>query len=263
MAGLDPAFSSGGDKCILRLGYLGQTVDGDVVLDFRGHDLLFDLPISASSGDAAEIQISKQVTDILNKYGCPIHHLVIDASGQGRALGGTIQLYSKSVRPPIKIYNVRTGNQKDKSFDVVPKTRHELWFDIRKYVESGNIRGVDSIALGQITNRLVIRNEKTGKMELESKADYKKRMGAIMPSMAHSPDEADALSLCLQSAIINFGFYPGQRREVPAVQPGALQEIAIWKQGVKAVQENHMQRELAGYPTADFSSIGIKPWGTI
>lgn len=256
VAGLDPAFSTGGDKCILRLGYLGQDINGNMVLDFRGTKLLFEIKISAKSNDSAELQISRQVVDILRKYGIPLNHLCVDASGQGRALGGTLQLQDNSGRAPIKIYTVRTGSGVERSFDVIPKTKHELWLDFRKFSEHGNIKGLDGVAASQFYNRLVIQNPKTLRQEIESKLDFKKRMAAIMPSLAHSPDEADACTLCLQSAIINFGFHPGQKKDLPTIAPSIVQEIAQWKNNIRLTQQEHVSPGVK-VPVADFKS-GMK-----
>ena len=102
VGGLDPSFSTGGDDCILRLAYLGQSISGEQVLDFRGEDLLFKIMISAQSRDSIEIQITNQVLRILNQFGCELHNVAIDASGQGRALGGTLQLGAKVARPLLR-----------------------------------------------------------------------------------------------------------------------------------------------------------------
>jgi len=258
--GLDIAFSAGGDQCLLQLGYLGQTINGDMVLDFRGEELLFKIHISPKTGKAIELQISEQVEKILNHYGCPLGCIAIDATGQGRAIGGTLQLQMREPRAPIKILTTRTGGEAKNSFDVILKTRHELWFDYRRFIEQGNIKGVNAIAAAQFTNRLVIRNPKTGKEELETKLEYKNRMRAVMPSLAHSPDEADVQTLCLQSAIINFGFHPGQKREVPNVPMGQMQEIIAWKNKVHMIQQEHMEPRRE-HPKADFSGgMTVKPW---
>lgn len=252
VAGLDAAFSTGGDGCILRLGYLGQTINGDMVLDFRGDKLLYKIQIRARSDKSAEIQIAEQVVSLLNQHGCPLHHLAIDASGQGRALGGTLYLQAKALRPPIKIYNTRTGSGVDKSFDVVPRTRHELWFDFRKFVEQGQIKGLDHVAAAQFVTRLIVQNAKTGKQELELKSDYKKRMAAIMPSLAHSPDEADAATLCLQAAMINFGFFPGQKKALPNMIADDFQKIAAWKSVNRMKQQAHFEGDVPEIPVATF-----------
>lgn len=263
VGGLDIAFSAGGDQCLLQLGYLGQTVNGDMVLDFRGNDLLFKIHISPKAGKAIELQISEQVQKILNQYGCPLSHVAIDATGQGRAIGGNLQLQMNEPRSPIKILTTRTGGESKNSFDVILKTRHELWFDYRRFLEQGNIKGVNAIAAAQFTNRLVIQNPKTNKQELETKKEYKDRMRGIMPALAHSPDEADVETLCLQSAIINFGFHPGQKREVPQMAVGHMEEIAAWKSRVHMVQQEHMEPRRE-YPKAEFKGglEGLKPFGS-
>ena len=118
-------------------------------------------------------------------------------------------------------------------------------------MEHGQIRGLDAEACNQFASRLVIQNEKTLKQELESKAEYKRRMAGIDPRLAHSPDRADAATLALQVAIMNFGFYPGQAFEVvKAGETEELRKIAMWKAQQQMVAETH-GREV---PVADFSS---------
>lgn len=262
VAGLDVGFSTGGDKCLLQLGYLGQTVNGDMVLDLRGNELLFHIKISASAGKAVELQIAEQVKALLEKYSCPLNQLAIDSTGQGRAIGGTIQLQMNEAREPIKILTTRTGGEAKDSFGVVLKTKHELWFEFRQFIETGNIVGVNKIAEAQFITRLVQQNSKTLKKELESKKEYKARMSAVMPSLAHSPDEADSCTLALQAAILTFGFHPGQTREIPRVAPGQMAEIVAWKNEVRMVQEHHMN-PAPGMPVADFRSSGQKKWGSL
>lgn len=247
VAGLDPAFSTGGDKCILRLAILGQTTSGQIVLDYRGDELLFPIPISAHSEKSAELQIADRVIDILKQYNCEIHHLCIDANGQGRALGEVIALRARAFRPPVKIYSTRGGNQAVRSFDVVVKTNHELWFILREYLQHGQIKGLDAEAMRQFTSRLV--KVKGGKQLLESKVEYKVRMSAVSSSMAHSPDEADAASLALQSAIINFGFTPGQRKDVESVTGFLHEKLWVFQQ-TRLVEER--AKEKLGPPIADF-----------
>ena len=92
VAGLDPAFSQGGDQCVLRLAILGQDVKGQMLLDFRKEDLLFKIKISAVMDKAAETQIADQVIAILKRFNCSLGNLAVDANGQGRALAEVIRL---------------------------------------------------------------------------------------------------------------------------------------------------------------------------
>lgn len=210
-AGLDPAFSVGGDKCVLRLGVLGHHVNGKMVLDFRGEAFVFVIKIFANTGKSAEIQIADQVIEICARYGVPLNTLCVDASGAGRGLADVIQLRSGGALTPTKIYSTNIGNRSAQSFDTVITSAHDMWFKGREFITHGQVFGMDALAYGQLHTRLVI--EKNGKKTLERKPDYKKRMSAISSLLGRSPDEADSAMLCLQSAIIHHGFFPGQVRE--------------------------------------------------
>lgn len=260
-AGLDPAFSSGGDGCILRLAILGQTVDGGIVLDFRDEKLLFRLQISARSGEAVEIQIAKQVIDILEKHNVPLNALSIDANGQGRALGGTIQLQARSMLTPTKIYSVRAGNTSVNSFDVKIMEPYEMWTDLRNFIENNQIKGLDHVALMQLTKRLIVNTDSNGKPckpKLENKTEFKRRMGAIMPSLAHSPDEADAACLCLQSAIMHYGFRLGQRKDIVEVKDFFHEKMSAFRREVKMEQQkSEVLAPSSGYalPITEFAKV--------
>jgi len=212
-AGLDPAFSAGGDKCILRLAVLGHHVNGKMVLDFRKEAFVFDIKISATAGKSAELQIADQVIEICTRYGVPLGTLCIDASGQGRGLADVIHLRAGGGAPPTKIYSTNVGNRNVKSFDVVISSAHEMWFKGREFIGQQQIFGLDAMAYGQLYSRQVVTTA-AGKRLLEKKDEYKKRMGAISSLFGRSPDEADAAMLCLQSAILHHGFHPGQHMEM-------------------------------------------------
>lgn len=206
IGGLDVAYSTGGDSCILRLAHMGWDIHDDLLLDFYGKQLLFKIDINVSQKDSPEAQIAKQVIDILRLHNVPINRLAVDCTGQGRAIGEVIKLTANSPVSPIKVYHTRQGNSNKNSFDVVIKTPTEMWMLMRRYMEADMIRGVDEIVIQQLTNRLVVMNPKTLKQEIESKRDYKSRMNAINPALSHSPDEADAACLCLLAATLTAGF---------------------------------------------------------
>lgn len=241
VGGLDIAFSTGGDECILQLGILGQDTQGRIVLDFKAEELTFKIPILATSGDPAELQIARQVLSVCRRYGMPIWNIALDATGQGRAMGGTLINQAKlegmaAHRPPVKVYNVKQGIQEVNSFEMVIKTPYDLWETLKKFIESGSVRRVGRIASEQLKTRLIVRDERTNKVKLETKRDYKKRMMGVLPALAHSPDEADSYALCLQAAITNFGFYEGQVREVKKNEGGGIDKYAAWKSNVEGVR---------------------------
>lgn len=240
VGGLDPAFSVGGDKCLLRLAVLGVDVSGKVVLDFRGEALKYEIKISAI-GEASEMQVADQAKAILEEKRCDLRNVAFDGNGQGRALGSLVQLKMGSMWPPIKIYSVRSGSQPSNSFDVVIRDSYQLWFAIREFIEHGQIKGLDVEALQQFTSRITTRTD-SGKIKLESKAEYKRRLATIDPRMAHSPDDADVVALCVQAAIIQFGFAPGQRRDVGPERSFAADKFAAYQREVALQEENHSKR---------------------
>lgn len=260
VAGLDVAFSTGGDDCILRLAKLGVDVNGQVCLDFCGDSLLFKIEINPYLKDeigqdvAAEIQIAKQVLTILAKYNIPLNHLVIDATGQGRALGGVIKLESKGVLAPLKIYSMR-GNEitPKQSFDVIVKSAYELWFTLRDYIQEGQIRGLDAATIHQLSSRLT--ETKGNKTVLESKLAFKQRMGSILPELARSPDEADSAALCLQSALYSYGFRIGQTKEVRKEPRDWLDnKLQAFQQQRKEAEEAKKNPVLRPMPSVTFKT---------
>lgn len=250
VAGLDPAFSTGGDQCILRLAILGQATNGQIVLDFRGDEFVFKIAISATSEKSADLQIADQVLKILSDFNVGLQDLCVDANGQGRALGEVLRLRAKSIQAPIKIYSTAGGNKQVRSFDVVIKTNHELWFAFREFIQHGQIKGLDRTAVMQLTTRKVL--IKGGKQYLEAKKDYKTRMGAVAPSLAHSPDEADACSLALQVAMQNYGFTPGQRQDDMRARSFEHEKFWVFNQIRKVEEQQRVVEEENAPPVADF-----------
>lgn len=250
VAGLDPAFSTGGDQCILRLAILGHDTRGKMILDFRNKELLFKIKIDAKAGanNPAELQIAQQVIDILGKYRVTLDSLAIDSTGQGRALSEVIRLYAKSIFFPIKIYSTSQGSKKQKSFDVTIKTAYEMWMDVRDFIQNDQVRGLDQTAITQFATRLV--ETRMGKPMLETKKDYKSRMTAIHASWGSSPDEADAAALVVQTAMMKHGFRPGQIVEIPEYEDPYAKKIAI-HMGNQAVQETSVR--VVSPPTASFT----------
>jgi len=248
VAGLDVAFSTGGDNCILRLGILGQDTSGKVLLDFRGEELLFKLKIIANHEKSAELQIAEQVIAILRMHNCPLDNLALDATGQGRALGEVIKLKANSYLSPIKIYSTRIGTKNVTAWDVVVKTALDLWTDLRDFIQTDSVRGLDVTALRQLTTRKLITKAGINRQQLESKIDYKSRMQNISPSLAHSPDEADSIALCLQAAKIKFGFLPGQKYDVSRVESFNLE-----KWNARMMENKALGEQVRAYnPVADF-----------
>lgn len=260
VAGLDIAMSSGGDDCILCLAVLGIDVTGLHVLDFRDGEMTFKIPILRTSKDDASIQIVKQVLNVLKRFNIPLNRLVLDATGQGRAMPAVFQQTDNMGMRPIGVYSTKNGNTQKESFDVKIKSTYDLHNDLKSYILTGQIRGIPSDIITQLSERKV---EKLpgGKMVLEAKKDYKVRMNAKQPGKGHSPDKADAAALTLQSAIYSYGFALGAKSALPNITDfGTLKYIAY--QGEQREEENRVEQARRVYvPKASFSSssLGMKP----
>lgn len=252
VAGLDPAFSTGGDNCILQLATLGHTISGDVVLDYGGDELQYTIRINPNSEDSAELQIAKKVKEILDYWRIPLSHLALDATGQGRALGEVIRLWMKTMDQPIKIYSTLVGSKTVNSFDVVIKTTYELWSLLREFMQRNQIFGLGITPATQLVSRLI--EKKNGKFSLESKPDFKTRMNAVMPSLARSPDEADACTLGLQAAIMKLGFSLGLKRDnrIPDFANSKLRALYAERMRMEAERSSRALQAAGRPPLATF-----------
>lgn len=89
-------------------------------------------------------------------------------------------------------------------------------------------------------------------------------MGGIMPSLAHSPDEADAVCLALQSAIIHYGFKIGQKLEMKVDNSFESQKLRQWKAEqrekatVPSVRDTGLKNGF-GSPVTDFRKAPLFP----
>jgi len=247
VAGLDPAFQVGGVGCVLRLGVVGHTTNGDMVIDFRGDELMVRINMAVEYGKSGELQLAEQVMAVLNQYNCPLSNVALDATGVGRALGELLKVVSGRNDLPYKIVSTRLkyGNRATNktAHDVIVTSPSELWMEFREYVQLGNIRGLDEKTLTQLYNRLVFL--KGNALTLETKNEYRARMAALNPALAHSPDEADASILCLKAARLALGFMPGDKRDIPYAAEGSamVREKMLAFQGLSRLQ--HQEQSLS------------------
>jgi len=240
VGGIDPAFSTGGDNCIVRLAVLGQDTTGKIVLDFMGERLLFKIPVLASLPESAEMQVAKGIIKVLTSHNCLFENCAIDITGVGRALGELVRMLGKYVGQPVRISTVPYGRRKVKAFDSEVATPMDLWGEYRNFIQHDQIRGLDQKTLYQLTSRLI--EWKNGKEVLESKQAYRKRIAAIDPKLAHSPDEADGGALTIKAAIIRFGFTPGLTRALPANMDAeykklAAQDLREWREAQEKLRK--------------------------
>jgi len=95
----------------------------------------------------------------------------------------------------------------EKADELYDRRITELWFAMKSYVEAGQIRGLDALTVEEFSSRLY--EWKGRKISLETKKDYKKRMGTE-DGPTGSPDRADAAAIILEVAR-TLGFHPNAR----------------------------------------------------
>lgn len=216
-AGIDPAWSEGGDGAIYQL-VLIRTIDGKPILDFSGGT--HKLQIRASSELPVAKQLLDQVYQIMSVpggYCAPLSATAVDASANqgladdldifiGRGASRCLHV-SNSVRASDR--PIRFG-QSDLCRDRYRDRGTEAWCVLAEFCKAGMVKGLPAEALrGLVQRRFAVRKGTTQQMTpltLESKDDFKIRF-------RKSPDETDACALAALAVkevlgILPFGWLP-------------------------------------------------------
>lgn len=195
---MDPGF--GGDDCILLLGAIGDTEDGEVLQIERR----VKVPILVDAKDEkgrpmdAEHQIAKAVIRYCSAHGVTPENFAIEATGTGR---GAASVVSAEWGEIVRVESGGSPSSMPASTDD-PRQAHkvyinkitELWFSIREYVSTGQLKGLYEEAIRDLCTRLEVEASKSKKVKLENKDDYKARMGG------HSPNDGDAVAMLVELA---------------------------------------------------------------
>jgi len=197
VAGLDPAFTSGGDAAILFPAEIGRMDNGLV-----GVHLLdpLRLPIDAGSQRPASYQVVDKAVEHCKELGIALDAVAIDDSGTQSVADiwktetgkSPIRCNFAARAPGILPADTQKGAKGE-----IPKPRYanmvsELWSLMAKLVRQGRVRSLRGKCQAQFCSRMYKKDQKP--LQLESKADYKKR------SAGKSPDEADAAAVALLAA---------------------------------------------------------------
>jgi hypothetical protein len=206
VGGLDPSFTNGGDRCLFRWGELGYTDTGRMVLALRDPVHLED---DVNAAEPRSYQIANQLKEVLAKYKVPLRHVAVDATGAGAPLCDVIDSVGKDrcfrvgfgESPTMHRVNPRV---KRTAKEMYRNRVTEMWFVGKELMRCKQVYNLDPDTAKELTNREYDqRKGATGlRVQLESKADYKRRTN--MPS----PDLADTTMLLIDSARENFSFYP-------------------------------------------------------
>lgn len=188
ICGLDPAFTSGGDNCVLQFAKVGLSADGMMTMFLEPP---ITIKLKSSSEITEDYQIAEEVKLLCNERGVKPEHFAMDAT----SASGLASIIEQRWQPGIQRVNFgSSATEKRMPDDEKPakercKNRSvEMWMVTAALVRAGQVRGLSAQAAQEFCMReYKIQGEK---YVLESKADMKARTGG------KSPDFADGVSLC-------------------------------------------------------------------
>ena len=203
IAGLDPAFTNGGDRCILYTGLVGYDTTGQYVCELKEAIHLND--DATNKAVPRTYQIVRQVKEECVKRNILAENLALDSTGAGSPFADVL-----SAEFGEQILRVSFGGKaSDKRVSVNSKLiGQELYVNRvselrlvgKEFIRSKQLFGISNDLAQEITGRNydMIKGA-TLRMKIESKPEFKSRFGK-------SPDLADAAFLCLDMARQRHGF---------------------------------------------------------
>ena len=208
VAVLDPAFTSGGDDCVLVTAKIGFSVQGILTIVF---DHVHYLAIKASDPTPVTTQIVNQAVKILQDEGVTAEHFGCDDSGtqsvadaMAERIGRDLVRFNYSMKPPDLPVSVSNATLASKKYKNVITW---LYFTVMEYAERGQIRGLPRSAAEQMCKRKL--GTKQQPHMLQSKAEHKKLL------KGKSPDEGDACAMIAGIARMTLGIAPGATEWAP------------------------------------------------
>ena len=208
IAGLDPAFTNSGDRCILYTGLVGYDKSGQYVCEFGEPVQLND--DASNKAVPRTYQIVKMVKEACQKRKITPMNIAVDATGAGApfcdVLAGEWSDEILRVSFGGKASDRRvSANSKLVGSELYVNRVSELWFVGKELCRTKQLFGINGELAQEMTGRQYdMVKGGTLRMKIESKPEYKTRYG-------RSPDIADAAFLCLDLA--------RQRHGLVAVEP--------------------------------------------
>lgn len=195
VVGIDPAYSAGGDKCILYPAKVGIANDGDYKIEFQ-HPVRIQL--SAKEGESMLDTLCENIANHLWSLDVDVNHVGMDTTGNQwmladaleKTMGQTgimrVKFSGSASDDPISMQDKRPGK------DLYSNYVTELWGRFGLYVQNDMIRNLDEETCKQFCTRLLdFATSDTRKVTIESKTILRDRLG-------YSPDEADSAVVALE-----------------------------------------------------------------
>ena len=217
IAGVDPAFTNGGDRTIMYVARVGCGVNGQYAIQFENCFHLND--DSTNKSIPRTYQIVHQIRDKCLALGIKPEDVAIDSTGAGSpfcdVLAGEwsdqflrVQFGGKASDKRVSMNSQLTGEE------LYSNRVSELWFVGKEFMRTRQIYGVTmELAKEMSSRRYEMVKSGTLRVKIESKAELKQRLG-------NSPDLADAAFIVLDLA--------RQRHGLVAIDPPKQNEVGLF-----------------------------------
>ena len=209
VAGLDPAFSTGGDRCILQFAEVGRPASGDRWVIYLTDTI--HIKLEASSPVPLGYQVAAAVREHCTRRGVTPDHVAMDVTG---TQGPQADIIEQEWKPGL--YRVSFGGAATAepiafdSPDTVASQMYanrvtELWYALYHFVRHDQVRGAASDLQAELCQREMLPQFRPAR--IEAKTDMKKRTN-------RSPDLADAAALVAALVRERLGLLPGDTKAV-------------------------------------------------
>jgi len=181
----DPAFE-GGDRCVLGFGRIGiHATDNRMVLELTDRK---EIKPNMRDPKPIHFQLADQIIDHLRRAGIQATNYAMDTTGEGGGLADILaQTWHMGFRriefggsPSDSGVSASDGRRGTEAYS---NRVTELWFDAKRYAQSGQIFGMDEELMNELCSREYTMEGK--RYRVEKKEFTKNRLGC-------SPDLADA-----------------------------------------------------------------------
>jgi hypothetical protein len=197
LAGVDPAFTNGGDRTVMWFASLGYGKDGQYALCFD--EALFLNDDATNKAVPRSYQIVRAIIAECKKRGIPPENMAVDASGAGQPfcdiLAGEwsdqflrVQFGGKASERRVSANSRLTGDE------LYTNRVSELWFVGKEFLRTKQLFGITGDLAKEMCARRFDMVKGNGlRMRVETKVDLKARMG-------FSPDLADGAFITVDLA---------------------------------------------------------------
>ena len=193
VAGIDPAFTNGGDRTILYTASVGYDTTGQYVIEFGEAIHLND--DATNKAVPRTYQIVRQIKEHCEKRHILPENVAVDATGAGAPFCDVLSGEWESGFLRVGFGGKRvSANSRSVGTELYVNRVSELWFVGKELMRTRQVFGVSTDLAQEITSRNYdMVKSGTLRVKIESKPEFKSRFG-------RSPDLADAAFLALDCA---------------------------------------------------------------